>query len=467
MPRNLLLVVVCAAIFFDALDLSITQVALPSIQRDLVVGVAVLPWVAAAYVVTYGGALLLGGRLTDVLGARRVLLVGLAVFGVASLGAGLVPSVSWLIVARAVQGFGAALTVPAAVAVLAASFPAGPSRTRAFAAFAVAASSGFAGGLVLGGLLTDGLSWRWIFLAKVPVVALVLLTGAAVVPGREPVTRRALDLPAAAAVTAASVLVLLGITLAGTPAASVPTVGVPLAGAAVLAGFVVAVERRSRDPLLPGRLLRRRVAMASDAAALTVLAAPFGVSYLVTVYQQEVLGRSPWTTALLLLPGAVLSAVVGQVLAARLLERFGLAVVLPAALLVVAAGSAVLLALSPATASWATVVATVVSFGLGMGVAYPAATLGGIVGADDSDHGTAAGVNNTALQLGGGLGLALVAALLGGALGGDAAGEVAVEEATTAVRIGVLGAVALPLLGAVVAAVGVRHPSRHEDRAAL
>lgn len=463
--RTVLLVVVCASIFFDALDLSITQVALPSIQRDLDVGAALLPWVAAAYVVTYGGALLLGGRLTDVLGARRVLLAGLAVFGLASLVAGLVPSVSWLVAARAVQGLGAAMTVPAAVAVLAASFPEGRSRTRAFAAFAVAASSGFAGGLVLGGLLTDGLSWRWIFLAKVPVVALVLLVGAVVVPGRAPVARRALDLPVAAAVTAASVLVLLGITLAGTSAATVPTVGGPLAGAVVLAGVVVALERRSQDPLLPGRLLRRRVAMVSDVAALTVLAAPFGVSYLVTVYQQEVLGRSPWSTALLLLPGALLSAVVGQVVAARLLDRLGLSVVLPAALLVVASGNAVLLAMAPATASWVTVVASVVSFGLGMGVAYPAATLGGIVGADDSDHGTAAGLNNTALQLGGGLGLALVAALLSGALGGDAAGEVAVTEATAAVRVGVLGTVALPLLGAVVAAVGLRDRSRVEDLA--
>ncbi|MEJ2889544.1 MFS transporter [Actinomycetospora aeridis] len=454
--NTVLLAVVCASIFFDALDLSITQVALPSIQRDLGVEVAVLPWVAAAYVVTYGGVLLLGGRLTDVLGPRRVLLVGLAVFGLASLGAGLVPGVGWLVAARAVQGVGAALTVPAAVAVLAASFPGGRARTRAFAAFAVAASSGFSGGLVLGGLLTDGLSWRWIFFAKVPVVALVLLAGAVVVPRRAAVARRTLDLPAAVAVTAASVLVVLGVTLAGTPAATVLTVGVPLAAAAVLAGVVVVIERRGHDPLLPGRLLRRREAMVSDAAALTVLAAPFGVSYLVTVFAQDVLGRSPWTTALLLLPGAVLSAVVGQLVAARLLDRFGLRVVYPAALLVVAAGNALLLALTPGSATWVIVVATAVSFGLGMGVAYPAATLGGVVGTDEGDHGTAAGLNNTALQLGGGLGLALVAALVAGALGGTGVGDAPVEEATAAVRVGVLAAVALPLAGAVVAAVGLR-----------
>ena len=381
--QPVLLVVVCASIFFDALDLSITQIALPSIQHDLGVDAVVLPWVAAAYVVTYGGALLLGGRLTDVLGARPVLLAGLAVFAAASLACGLSPDVAWLITARAVQGVGAALTVPAAVAVLAGAFPDGPARTRAFAAFAVAASSGFSAGLVLGGVLTDGLSWRWIFLAKVPVVAAVLVTAAIVVPRRTSTTRRGLDLMGATAITAASVLVVLGITLAGTPAANLLTVGAPVAVAAVLLAAFLLAERRRHDPLLPPRLLRRRRAMVSDAAALTVLAAPFGVSYLVTVYHQDVLGRSPWTTALVLLPGAVLSAVVGQFLAARLLDRFGLPVVYPGALLVVAAGNALLFAMTPTTATWVTVVATVVSFGLGMGIAYPAATLGGIVEVDE------------------------------------------------------------------------------------
>ena len=458
--QPVLLLVVCASIFFDALDLSITQIALPSIQHDLGVGAVVLPWVAAAYVVTYGGALLLGGRLTDVLGARPVLLAGLAVFGAASLACGLSPDVAWLITARAVQGVGAALTVPAAVAVLAGAFPDGPARTRAFAAFAVAASSGFSAGLVLGGVLTDGLSWRWIFLAKVPVVAAVLVTAAVVVPRRTSTTRRGLDLAGATAITAASVLVVLGITLAGTPAASLLTVGVPVAVAAVLLAAFLLAERRRHDPLLPPRLLRRRRAMVSDAAALTVLAAPFGVSYLVTVYHQDVLGRSPWTTALVLLPGAILSALVGQFLAARLLDRFGLPVVYPGALLVVAAGNALLFAMTPTTATWVTVVATVVSFGLGMGIAYPAAMLGGIVEVDESDHGTAAGLNNTALQLGGGLGLAVVAALVTGSLGGGTIGEVSVDAASGAVHLGVIGVVALPLAGALVTAVGLRRDAR-------
>ena len=458
--QPVLLLVVCASIFFDALDLSITQIALPSIQHDLGVGAVVLPWVAAAYVVTYGGALLLGGRLTDVLGARPVLLAGLAVFGAASLACGLSPDVAWLITARAVQGVGAALTVPAAVAVLAGAFPDGPAPH--------AGVRRVRGGGLERVLRRPGARRRP---HRRPLVALDLPRQGA---GRR---RRAghrggggpaPDVDDAAGPRPGRRHRDHRRERAGRPryhpgrdpAASLLTVGAPVAVAAVLLAAFLLAERRRHDPLLPPRLLRRRRAMVSDAAALTVLAAPFGVSYLVTVYHQDVLGRSPWTTALVLLPGAVLSALVGQFLAARLLDRFGLPVVYPGALLVVAAGNALLFAMTPTTATWVTVVATVVSFGLGMGIAYPAATLGGIVEVDESDHGTAAGLNNTALQLGGGLGLAVVAALVTGSLGGGTIGEAGVDAASGAVHLGVIGVVALPLAGALVTAVGLRRDAR-------
>jgi MFS family permease len=185
-----LLAVVSAAIFFDALDLSITQIALPSIQASLRVATSTLPWVATAYVVTYGGFLLLGGRASDLLGARRVFLTGLTVFGAASLVCGLAGSAVVLLLARAVQGVGAALTVPAAVAILAMTFVDERARTKAFGVFAAAAASGFSAGLVLGGLLTSGLSWRWIFLTKVPAVALTLLAALPAIPSSGPRRRR-------------------------------------------------------------------------------------------------------------------------------------------------------------------------------------------------------------------------------------------------------------------------------------
>lgn len=463
-----LLVVVCAAIFLDALDLSITQIALPSIQAGLDVPTARLPWVATAYVVTYGGVLLLGGRVSDLLGPRPVFLGGLTLFGLASFGCGLAPGVGVLIACRAAQGVGAALTVPAAVALLATAFPEGSARTRAFAAFAAAASSGFAGGLVAGGVITEGLSWRWIFLAKVPVVAGVLLLALRTVPGRPDgagsraagdgrgaagAGRRSYDLAGGLTATAGAILLTLAVTQAGDPSGDRRIAGAALVAALALLTAFVVVERRSAAPLLPLRLLRVRTLTASDAAALTVLAAPFGVSFLVTVYLQDVLHRSPWQAAATLLPGSVVSAVVGLVLAPRLLDRFGLRRVYAGALLTVAAGNAGLLALGPSTATWLVVLATVVAFGFGMGVAYPAATLGGVSGAEAADQGTAAGLNNTALQVGGGLGLALVGAVVAAALGGGTAGAVAADTALRAVRYGAVVATVLPLIGAVVAAL--------------
>jgi MFS family permease len=465
---RLLLAVICASIFFDALDLSITQIALPQIQAGLHVPTSSLPWIATAYVVTYGGFLLLGGRSGDLLGARPVFLTGLTVFAIASLSCGLAGGSTVLIAARAVQGIGAALTVPTAVALLATAFSEGPARNRAFATFTAAAASGFTGGLVLGGLITTGLSWRWIFLAKVPVVALALLAAIRAVPAT-PVSRRRetahaagrrgdYDLAGAVTATAGAVLLIYGVTQAGNPAAESAGIAMPLAGAVVMLSAFALIERRSRKPLLPLRLLRLRTPVATDTAALTVLAAPFGVSFVVTLYLQDVLHRSPWQTALTLVPGSVLSALIGRYAAPRALNRFGLRPVYTAALLVVTAGNALLIAVDAPRATWLVVTATLVSLGLGMGLAYPAATVGGVQQVDPADHGTAAGLNNTALQVGGGLGLAAVATAVTAGLHGGTAAAVPPATSLHAVRLGALVVTLLPLAGAAIAALGLRTP---------
>jgi MFS family permease len=456
---RLLLAVICATIFFDALDLSITQIALPQIQAALHVPTTTLPWIATAYVVTYGGFLLLGGRAGDLLGARPVFLTGLTVFGIASLSCGLAGGSTALIAARAVQGIGAALTVPTAVALLATAFSEGPARNRAFATFTAAAASGFTGGLVLGGLITTGLSWRWIFLAKVPVVALALVAAVRAVPATPASRRRGgYDLAGAVTATAGAVLLIYGITQAGNPGAEPAGIAIPLAGAVVLLTAFALIERRSRTPLLPPRLLRHRALVATDTAALTVLAAPFGVSFVVTLYLQDVLHRSPWQTALTLVPGSILSALIGRYAAPRALNRFGLRPVYTMALLVVTAGNALLIALDAPRATWLVVMATLVSLGLGMGLAYPAATVGGVQQVDPADHGTAAGLNNTALQVGGGLGLAAVATAVAAGLHGGTAGAVPPATSLHAVRLGALMATLLPLAGAAIAALGLRTP---------
>jgi MFS family permease len=452
---GLLLVVVCAAIFFDALDLSVTQIALPSIQVGLHISTSALPWVATAYVVTYGGFLLLGGRAGDLVGVRLVFLTGLTVFGVASLLCGLAGTGGILIGARAVQGVGAALTVPTAVALLAATFPEGPARNRAFATFTATAASGFTAGLVLGGLITGGLSWRWIFLAKVPLVAIVLIAAVRAVARSTRIRRGAYDVAGALTATIGASLLLYGITQVGNPAAGTVATVIPLTvSVVVLAAFVV-IERRSNAPLLPSRLAGIRGVAAADAAALTVLAAPFGVSFVVTLYMQEVLHYSPMSTAATLVPGSVASALIGRYGAPRALDRFGLRSVYAAGLLVVAVGNALLTALGPKWAVPLIIAATLVSLGIGMGLAYPAATIAGVAGTDPADHGAAAGLNNTALQLGGGIGLAAVAAAVTMGLHGETAAVVPSGTALDAVHLGAVTVTLIPLAGAAVTYFGI------------
>jgi Na+/melibiose symporter-like transporter len=258
--------------------------------------------------------------------------------------------------------------------------------------------------------------------------------------------------------TAGAVLLIYGITQAGNPGAEPAGIATPLAGAVVLLTAFALIERRSRTPLLPPRLLRHRPLVATDTAALTVLAAPFGVSFVVTLYLQDVLHRSPWQTALTLVPGSVLSALIGRYAAPRALNRFGLRPVYAMALLVVSAGNALLIALDAPRATWLVVTATLVSLGLGMGLAYPAATVGGVQQVDPADHGTAAGLNNTALQVGGGLGLAAVATAVTAGLHGGIAGAVPPATSLHAVRLGALMATFLPLAGAAIAALGLRTP---------
>jgi MFS family permease len=290
MRSRLALAAVSAAILLDALDLSITQVALPSIQGDLKLSAATLQWVANAYVLTYGGFLLLGGRAADLLGRRRVFVAGLATFGAMSLACGLAPSSAPLVVARGLQGIGAALTVPAAVSIIATTFAEGEERNRALGVFAASASAGFSLGLVLGGVLTDALSWRWIFLVKVPVVALVVLLSLRVVAeGRTPsAARRSYDVAGALMSVGGLLLLVFVITQLArrTVAASVLVVAGVVA-AALLVGFVLN-ERRARDPLLPLDIFRLRTLRAADLASLTVLAAPFGFAYVTTLYMQDV-----------------------------------------------------------------------------------------------------------------------------------------------------------------------------------
>jgi MFS family permease len=451
--KSLALLAVSAAILVDALDLSITQVALPDIGHDLDLSSGLLQWVPNAYVLTYGGLLLLGGRLADVLGRKRVFVAGLGIFGSMSLVCGIAPSAAVLVAARALQGVGAALTVPAAVAIIAATFAEGPERNRALGIFGACGSAGFSVGLVLGGVLTDAASWRWVFLVKVPVVVAALVVAVrAVGEGRPPRAPAGYDVGGAVAGVLGVLLLVLGITQLADrtlPGAAVP--GALVAGLVLLAGFLVD-EQRTPEPLLPPGLFSSPTVRSVDLASLTVLAAPFGLSFITTLWMQEVLGYSPLTTGLGLLPGAALSIVVSRFVAPMLVDRFGIRRGGGGALIVVGLGF--LFMLGVATEPRYTTVllpATLVCLGLGMGAAYPIYTIGSLAGVEEERQGVAAGVQNTALQVGGGLGLALVSAAVTAALG-DASGS---EELVGALRVGAGVGAALPVIGAIVTFLGV------------
>jgi MFS family permease len=356
--------------------------------------------------------------------------------------------------ARCVQGIGAALTVPAAVSIIATTFPEGAARNRALGVFAASGSAGFSVGLVLGGVLTDLLGWRWIFLVKAPIVAAVLFAAVRTLPAdpRARGGRRAVDLAGAVTGTAGVLLLVLAVSQAAEPAAgALLPLAAGVVAVALLIAFVV-VERRAADPLIPRRLLANSTVRSADLASLTVLAAPFGFSFVATLYLQDVLGWRPLGAGLALLPGAVLSIVVSRWVAPRLVDRCGLRTAGVTGLVLVAIGFALLLRLGPG-AGYATglLPAVIVCFGLGMGVAYPVFTIAAVSGVDVAEQGVAAGVQSTALQVGGGLGLALVSGAVAVGVGPDQG-----APSIDALHLGAVVGTLLPLLGAAVAAVGLR-----------
>jgi MFS family permease len=447
--KRLVLAVACMAILLDALDLSITQVALPSIDADLDVSARTLPWVANAYVLTYGGLLLFGGRLCDMVGRRTAFLAGLAVFGGASLVCGLASNAITLIEARGVQGIGAALTVPAAVAVIAATFEQGGPRERAMGIFAAFASAGFSVGLILSGALTGWLGWPWIFLIKVPVVFIVAIGAMFAIPARQSHTAaRSYDLAGAVTGSAGPLLIAFAVTSA---AGADPNVVVLLAAAAIgaiVSTLFVLRERVAADPLLPLTLFAGRTVRIGDPVSLTVLAAPFGFAFVTTIYLQAVCGYSPLRTGLALLPGAMVSAVVSRFAAPAMLARFGIRFSGVCGLLIVSAGFGILVAISTEP-RYATVVlpASLVCLGIGMGLAYPTYSVAGVADVSVDKQGIAAGIQNAALQIGGGLGFAIVTAVVGNTTGGVRP----VTELVHSLRLGAVAGCVLPMLGALAA----------------
>jgi EmrB/QacA subfamily drug resistance transporter len=394
----------------NVLDTNIVAVALPAIRQDLGFSQASLAWVVNAYLLAYGGFLLLGGRLGDLFGRRRMFTAGIGVFTLASLACGLAPGQGFLLAARAVQGLGGAVASAVALSLVVSLFPKPGERAKAMGVFGFTAAGGGAVGVLAGGVLTGLLSWHWIFLVNVPVGAAVLLASFAVLPA-EPTGRRGgrLDVPGAVLVTAGVVLAVYAVTSAGQAGwASARTAGM-LAGAVALLAAFAAAESRASAPLVPLRLLRRRNLTAASVTGVLWSAAMFAWFFLTTLYLQQVLGYSPLRTGLAFLPATLVMGGISVGVSARLVTRFGIKPPLVTGLLLAAAGL-VLLARAPAGGHFlADVLPGTMLLGTGAGTALSPLLLAATGDVPPAESGLASGVANSSFMLGGALGLAVLA----------------------------------------------------------
>ena len=404
--RWIVLAVIVTAQFMVVLDVAIVNVALPTIKTDLNFSQENLQWVVTAYSILFGGVLLFGGRLADLLGRRRLFMTGLSLFTVFSLLDGLAWSEASLITFRAFQGLGAALLSPAALSILTTTFEEGRDRNRALGIWGAVSGSGGAAGVLLGGALVSALSWSWIFFINVPVGALVLVLAPRLVhESRAEVTHRHFDVLGAVSITSGLMLLVYAMTRAvqhgwGTS----ETIGLLAASVALIVSFVV-IEARSSAPLLPLRLFRLRTLTGSNIAGLLMGCAVFSQFFLLTLYMQQVLHYSALQTGVAYV-ALTLAVIVFANVSQAVALRVGIRPVLPFGLLLAAAGL-VLYARLPVDGQyfWDLFPAFLLS-GIGMAFAFIPMTIGALAGIRSADAGVASGLINTTQQIGGAIGVA-------------------------------------------------------------
>jgi EmrB/QacA subfamily drug resistance transporter len=412
--KGIVLALACAAQFMVVLDIAIVNVALPSIQRDLGIEQSTLQWIVIAYGLMLGGFVLLGGRLADLLGRRRMLLTGLALFTAASLLAGLAGSAEPLIGARALQGFGAALLPPAALSILAVTFTEGAERNRAIGIFGAVTGISASVGVIASGLITDNAGWRWVFLINVPIGVLLMAAATVFLPADAHNGHRDGRFDIAGAVTATSGLVLLVYALdrgAERQWGSGWTLGLLVASAVMLSAFVL-IEARSRSPLVPAAALRNRTLVAANLTAFFTFGAVLSYIFLGSLLMQEVLRYSAARTGIAWLATTVMSFVAAAMTGAKLVAVVGVRRLLIAgnSLLAVAV---LLLTRIPAGGHYPTdVLPALLLAGLAGGLAAPAAQIAALSGVEHSVTGLASGLIETMREIGGAVGIAAVSTIL-------------------------------------------------------
>jgi EmrB/QacA subfamily drug resistance transporter len=409
--RWLALYVLCLGTLMIVLDTTIVNVALPSIRDDLGFSQASLAWVVNAYLLTYGGFLLLGGRLGDLFGHRRLFLLGISLFTVASVACGTAGSPGFLVAARAVQGFGGATVSAVSLSLMMALFTDTADRAKAMGIVGFVAAGGGSIGVLLGGVLTDLLDWHWIFLVNAPIGVLVVVLSLRLLPAARGTAGGRVDVAGAVAVTAALMLAVYAI-VNGNHAGwtSAQTLGLLAAAAALLACFL-AIESRIASPLVPLRLFRLRNLAVANVAGVLWAAAMFAWFFLSALYMQFVLHYSPLEVGLAFLPANVIMAAFSVGLSAKLVMRFGTRPPLAAGLVLAAAGLA-LFARAPVDGAFAAdVLPSMILLGFGAGMALNPVLLAAMSDVAPEESGLASGIVNTSFMMGGALGLAVLASL--------------------------------------------------------
>ncbi|MBI2692462.1 MAG: MFS transporter [Solirubrobacterales bacterium] len=405
----LVLVVVCFAQFMVVLDATIVNVALPSIQTDLDLSPTNLQWIVNAYTLVFGGFLLLGGRAADLLGRKKLFIAGTVIFSVASLVNALATSGEMLIIARGFQGLGGALTSPAALSIITTTFDEGPDRTKALSIWGGIAAGGAAFGLLLGGVLTDTLDWRWNFIINVPIGLGVIAAALRLVPeSRHATDERHFDVGGAVTVTAGLMVLVYAIVKAPEWGwASAETIGWFVGAIALLASFVM-IELRSPQPLVRLSFFKKRWITIADLSMFVVAGGLFGMFYFASLYVQQVLGYNPLQAGAAFLPVS-LGIGIGAGISQQLIGRFGVKPVVMPGMALASIGLVILASTTKVDGTYLALLAGLAPMAVGMGMTFVPLTLVATAGVDPMEGGLASGLFNTSQQVGGALGLAILA----------------------------------------------------------
>jgi EmrB/QacA subfamily drug resistance transporter len=405
------LILLCVAQFVVVLDASIVNVALPTIGKGLHFSEANLPWVVNAYVIAFGGFLLLGGRAADLVGRRRVFIAGLVVVAVASLAAGFAATQGQLIAARAAQGLGAAIISPSALSILTTLFRDGAERNKALGVWGAVAGSAGAVGVLLGGILTDGLGWEWVLWVNVPVALIALALTPGLIPeSRSDSATRHFDAAGAVSVTAGLSVLAYGLLDASSAGWGSTKIVSLLALSVVLIGAFVVIELRSHAPLVPFRIFRLKTLTGANVVGIMLGASLFSMFFFISLYMQQVLGYSAIHAGLSYLPLALM-IIVAAGLGSALVTRFGFKPILAAGMLFVAAGLAWFSQVTVGGGFLTDILGPSLLAAIGLGFGFVTSTIAAVSGVEPREQGLASGLINTSQQIGGALGLAVLSTI--------------------------------------------------------